>query len=53
MEAKKRSMPTPEVRCVSGRQFMMIGRLHAAGTVLNLGTTTSQKCEAVPRRARI
>ena len=23
------------------------------GTVLNLRTTTSQKCEAVPRRARI
>jgi len=32
MEAKKRSMPTPDVRCVSGRQFMMIGRLHAAAT---------------------
>ena len=25
----------------------------AIGTVLNLRTTTSQKCEAVPRRARI
>ena len=26
---------------------------HLIGTVLNLRTTTSQKCEAVPRRARI
>jgi len=28
-------------------------RAPAIGTVLNLRTTTSQKCEAVPRRARI
>ena len=29
------------------------GEATACGTVLNLRTTTSQKCEAVPRRARI
>jgi len=29
------------------------GLIGLEGTVLNLRTTTSQKCEAVPRRARI
>jgi len=29
------------------------GGKHLLGTVLNLRTTTSQNCEAVPKRARI
>ena len=30
-----------------------IDRLRSIGVVLNLRTTSSQKCEAVPRRARV
>ena len=50
-----RSAPRLYIACSPRRITRIILELGAVpnGTVLNLRTTTSQKCEAVPRRARM
>jgi len=54
-------VPLGDVRLLSGGQVVhrravlprRHRRLRRRGTLLNLRTTTEQKCEAFPRRARI